>query len=353
MTVSLAQDDVADGLERRPGPAVLLDRSGTIRAANAAWRDAALADVGAAYLDVCRAAATTADEAVALSAGVDDVLQGRRAAFGLDHPRPTPDAPGRVCTVLCTPVPGGALVSHVYSTGPGGAAGSALCDDLTGLANRRLLLDRLDGALAAGRRVGLLFLDLDDFKLVNDGFGHAAGDAVLIEVARRLSHAVRLLDIVARLGGDEFAVLCEDVVEEQDLLNVAARLQRVLAEPVEVAGRPRQVRASIGCRLLDDDALAPGDAANVLVSDADVAMYEAKASGKDRVEVFSAATRARLAHISELEADLRRAMDTDELAVQYQPHVDLVTGRVVGAEALLRWTHPLRGPISPCEFIPV
>src|SRR4051794_25816577 len=351
--------DIHAGLERQPGPAVLLDRDGAIRAANAAWRETASAigaGPGASYLEIFRAATTSADETSAISAGIEDVLQGRRAAFGLDCSRALPGAPGRLCTVLCPPAPGGSLITHVYSSarfGAGALAGSVLCDELTGLANRRMLLDRVESALAAGRHVGVLFLDLDDFKLVNDGFGHAAGDKVLVEVAHRLSRAVRPLDLVARLGGDEFAVACEDIGEERDLLNLAARLQKVLADPFDVAGRARHVRASIGCRLLGDEELPPAEAAGVLVSDADVAMYEAKVSGKDRVEVFSAATRARLAQASELEADLRRAMETDELAVHYQPHVDLMTGRVVGAEALLRWTHPLRGPISPCEFIPL
>ena len=331
-------------------PAVLLDRAGRIVAVNGAWGDAPGCGVGVSYLDVCRRSSAAAPEAGAVAAGIGQVLAGERAAFGLDYACPSPDAPLRWCAVLCTPVAEGALVTHLDASG---RYGSALCDGLTGLANRGILVDRLRAAIAAGRRAGVLFLDLDDFKLVNDGFGHAAGDRLLADVARRLSLAVRPLDVVARLGGDEFGVLCEDLADERDVLMVAARLRDALAEPFDVAGRRRHVRASIGCRLLAPGEVEPEDAADVLLRDADVAMYQAKEAGKDRVEVFSAATRAGILQRVELEADLRRAIEADELEVHYQPHVDLVTQRIVGVEALARWTHPERGPVSPAEFIPV
>jgi diguanylate cyclase (GGDEF)-like protein len=228
--------------------------------------------------------------------------------------------------------------------------GPAADDALTGLANRALFLDRLRSLAATGSPLAVLFLDLDDFKLVNDGWGHETGDRLLCEVADRLRSAVRPGDLVARLGGDEFTVLCEGVSGEREALLIAERLREALLDPFEIAGQRRLVRASIGCRVASE----PSDgAAEALLRDADVAMYQAKDKGRNRIELYSEETRRRIVRRLEVEQELRAALDTGGLSVHYQPQVDLLTGRVVGVEALARWTHPRLGEVSPAEFIAV
>ena len=217
-------------------------------------------------------------------------------------------------------------------------------DALTGLPDRAAFVAALKRAAESGEGVAVLFLDLDDFKVVNDGFGHEAGDRLLIQVAQRLRGAVREEDLVARLGGDEFTVLCLGV-DDQTLATVTAgRLRAALAQPFDVAGQRRHVRVSIGARVA-----APGEAdPEALLRDADSAMYQAKEAGKDRVELFSDATRARILRRIEIETQLRMALETETLAVHYQPQLDLANGRLVGVEALVRWSEA-----SPAEFIPV
>jgi len=237
-------------------------------------------------------------------------------------------------------------------------------DALTGLPDRAAFVAALRAAAETGDGVAVLFLDLDDFKVVNDGFGHEAGDRLLIQVAQRLRAAVRDSDLVARLGGDEFTVLCRGTGDPSVASIAAGRLRGALSEPFDVAGQRRHVRVSIGCRVA-----APGEVdPDVLLRDADAAMYQAKEAGKDRVELFSDATRARIMRRLELEHDLRVALDLVSdpgsgplghnpkpnepegrgLAVHYQPQLDLTTGRLVGVEALVRWSQA-----SPAEFIPV
>ncbi len=227
----------------------------------------------------------------------------------------------------------------------------AFHDPMTGLANRVLFADRVSHALARRERgpvdIGLLFIDLDHFKAVNDTLGHAAGDELLRQVARRIEGEVRTADTIARLGGDEFAVLLED----SDAIScdtTAERLQQQLTRPFIIEGRDVVVGASIG--LTDAPA---GTSLDELVRDADVAMYVAKGEGRGRVVRFEASMREKVAERLELEADLRRAVDRNELQVHYQPLVDLQTGDILGAEALLRWHHPLRGLINPSTFIPI
>jgi diguanylate cyclase (GGDEF)-like protein len=227
----------------------------------------------------------------------------------------------------------------------------AFNDSLTGLPNRALLLDRLDVALARAERedqpVSVLFLDLDGFKVVNDSLGHVAGDRLLIEVARRLSGCLRRGDTAARIGGDEFAILLGDIGNPDRAPHVAERLIDALAEPITVLGREVFVSASIGI------AHAQGDAENLL-RNADVAMYRAKRSGEaGAYAIFEPSMHAAVVERLELEADLRRAIERDELVLHYQPIVDLAGGQVVGLEALLRWAHPRRGLVTPFEFIPL
>jgi diguanylate cyclase (GGDEF)-like protein len=226
----------------------------------------------------------------------------------------------------------------------------AMHDALTGLPNRALFLDRLEHALARATRassdVAVLFLDLDRFKTVNDSLGHAAGDELLCTVAERISGCMRAADTAARLGGDEFAVLLEDLDSTREAVGVAERVIEALETPIVVAGREVLVGASIG--------VAFGrHGAEDLLRHADVAMYRAKALGKGRYAMFEAGMQAEVMERLELEADLKRAVDRNELTVFYQPIIALATGELVGHEALLRWRHPVRGLIGPQSFIEV
>jgi diguanylate cyclase (GGDEF)-like protein/PAS domain S-box-containing protein len=224
-------------------------------------------------------------------------------------------------------------------------------DALTGLPNRWLLLERTAQSMqraAAGGRVGLLFLDLDDFKLVNDSLGHALGDLLLRQVAARLAVGLRDEDLVARVGGDEFVVLCPGLPDDQVALDVAERLRGLLVDPFRLDGHEVTVGASIGV-VLADGAQAAAD----LLRDADVAMYQAKSAGKDRAALFDVAVRSRLADRLHLLNDLRRAVQASEIGLVYQPVVAAADGSVRSVEALARWQHPTRGFVSPADFIPL
>ena len=228
----------------------------------------------------------------------------------------------------------------------------ALEDPLTGLANRALLNSQLEHEIhAAGRhggQVAVLLLDLDRFKYLNDTLGHSLGDVLLREVAMRLRTEVRDEDLVARLGGDEFVVVCAEPAGDAGIAEIAQRLVDVLAEPFSVGDRELFAPASVGVALGGAGASAEG-----LLRDADAAMYRAKDEGGGRYEVFDADLRARLVQRVSTETALRRALERDELSVHYQPIVVPSSGHVTGFEALLRWTHPERGPVNPDEFIPI
>jgi len=228
----------------------------------------------------------------------------------------------------------------------------AFHDSLTGLANRTLFKDRVEHALTRARRrpmpLAVLFLDLDRFKAINDSFGHASGDALLIAVSKRLNDCLRAEDTVARLGGDEFAVLVENIAGDAEIALVAERVKDIFREPLVIEGREVVVAASIGIAMSH----AHDETADDLLRNADLAMYRAKANGGG-VRHYAAEMHASLLERLELESDLRQALARDELYLVYQPIVDLRTGRVSGAEALLRWQHPRRGVVSPVDFIPV
>ena len=233
----------------------------------------------------------------------------------------------------------------------------ALHDPLTGLPNRVLLVDRLSHALV--RRTGetgvaVLFVDLDEFKEINDSLGHAAGDALLAMVADRLSHVLRAGDTAARLGGDEFAFLLEGAVPRQ-AEEVAARLLSALAEPFSLDGRRVTLAASIGiaARAGFVSPAAAEETADELLRDADVAMYAAKRQGKGRIQLFSRELNVPLAGRRELRAALERALDSDELFLEYQPIVDMRDGGLNGVESLVRWNHPQLGRLLPAEFVPL
>ena len=227
----------------------------------------------------------------------------------------------------------------------------AFHDPLTGLANRTLINSRLKAALqgqSAEEQVAILFIDLDNFKWVNDSLGHDKGDVLLCEVAARLQKTLRADDMPARFGGDEFVVLLEKISDPNYAFAIAERIVTLLSEAYVLDGREVYTSPSIGLAFSQ-----PDTDADTLLRNADAAMYEAKRRGKGRYEVFrdnlSAAALARL----EIEGELRRALSAGEMSVSYQPKVDLSSGAICGVEALVRWEHPERGAISPTEFIPI
>jgi diguanylate cyclase (GGDEF)-like protein len=233
----------------------------------------------------------------------------------------------------------------------------AFHDSLTNLANRALFADRVEHALHRARRldstIALLLLDLDDFKTVNDSMGHAVGDELLVAVAKRLDGFLRESDTAARLGGDEFAVLLEDVPEPADAAHTAQRIIDALEQPFELGGRKEFVHASVGVALGGAGAGAGALESGDLLRNADVAMYIAKWEGKRRYAFFRPSLHASVLERLELKGDLQRALEHDEFVVEYQPIVDLQTGRVRGMEALVRWRHPARGVKEPAQFVPL
>jgi diguanylate cyclase (GGDEF)-like protein len=241
----------------------------------------------------------------------------------------------------------------------------AYYDPLTGLPNRQLFQERLRPAIDRARRdakqAALLFLDLDGFKAVNDTLGHGAGDHLLKEVGERFRRCVRLSDCLARptagpnseaisrLGGDEFTVLLSEVAGPQGAARAAQRILDALAQPFEVAGREVFAGASIGIALFPNH----GEDAETLLRNADTAMYEAKARGRNNMQFFTAVLSEETARRLALESRLRHAAQSEDFRLHYQPVRDVESGRLVAAEALLRWSDPESGPISPAEFVPV
>jgi diguanylate cyclase (GGDEF)-like protein/PAS domain S-box-containing protein len=232
----------------------------------------------------------------------------------------------------------------------------AFHDELTGLANRALFTDRVAHALARRERDGttlaVLLLDLDDFKTVNDGLGHAAGDSMLRAVAERLAALVRPGDTTARLGGDEFAMVLVDLPSEPAAVHAVERIITVLGQPLVIEGKEVFVQASIGLAFAGD----PADTAATpeqLLRNADAAMYVVKTDGKGRYAIFQPHMHAAALHRLDLRADLQRALDHGEFALHYQPIVSMESGGLVGVEALVRWQHPQRGLVPPDAFIPL
>jgi diguanylate cyclase (GGDEF)-like protein len=225
-------------------------------------------------------------------------------------------------------------------------------DALTGLPNRTQFRRRLQAALSAAtsdRRVAVVFVDLDDFKVINDSLGHNAGDLLLVAVAQRLREALRPEDVLARFGGDEFVVCLEGIANERHAQRVADRMGAALRAPVVLDADPRFVTCSIGIALAE----AAGTDPDALLRDADLAMYRAKSHGKARAELFSATLREDAMDRLELETGLRAALGAGELQLAYQPEIDLRSGQLVAVEALLRWQHPTRGMVAPATFIPL
>ena len=227
-------------------------------------------------------------------------------------------------------------------------------DSLTNLTNRALFLDHLEQAAERAKRYknylfALLFLDLDHFKIVNDGLGHHAGDQLLVEFSRRLEACIRPVDTIARLGGDEFAILLDHINNVTDATTVAERIKQFLSAPFRLDKHEIFMTASIGITLSSTGYEHAGDA----LRDADTAMYRAKMNGRARYELFDHSMHINAVERLRLEADLRRAIEHQELLPYYQPIIALPGGHIIGAEVLLRWQHPQRGLISPLEFIPL
>lgn len=229
-------------------------------------------------------------------------------------------------------------------------AHKAMHDALTGLPNRTLFHDRLKHAVMRAKRhqsmLGVMFIDLDGFKPINDGLGHDVGDLLLKALGRRLQEGLRASDTAARFGGDEFMVLCEDVADEQHVISIAERLQAAVAEPFRIAGHDLAVSSSMGIVV----STGHEESADSLIRNADAAMYRAKRQGVS-YEMFDDGMRSRVRARARTESDLHRAIEEREFRLLYQPQVDLRSGRVVGLEALLRWDHPERGVVEPAEFL--
>src|SRR5215210_486174 len=231
---------------------------------------------------------------------------------------------------------------------------STLHDSLTGLPNRSLFTERLRHSMRRTARhpddvFAVLFLDLDRFKEVNDNLGHFAGDELLRAVARRLEACLRPEDTVARLSGDEFAILLESISETSDAGRVAERIEEALSFPINLGGAEITTSASMGIVTSSMSQEQPEQ----LLRSADMAMYRAKAAGRARYEMFDRAMHTDALERLQLETDLRRAVESGEFTLHYQPLVSLRTGRITGLEALVRWQHPVRGLVHPAEFIPV
>ncbi|MDP9327823.1 MAG: EAL domain-containing protein, partial [Actinomycetota bacterium] len=233
----------------------------------------------------------------------------------------------------------------------------AFHDSVTNLANRALFHDRVEHALERQLRdhkpVAVLFMDLDDFKTINDSLGHAAGDQLLSEVGERVRSALRAADTAARLGGDEFAILLEDGGEGIQAVDVADRIMQSLEAPFSLDGQEVFMRASIGIAVAEDVREGSDDAVEEILRNADVAMYMAKENGKGRYQVFEPAMHETALRRLELKADLQRAVEHGEFVLHYQPVIELESGKITGVEALIRWVHPRRGMVPPLEFIPL
>ena len=230
---------------------------------------------------------------------------------------------------------------------------SAEHDLLTGLPNRLLLNDRLTQAIALAKRhtceVAVLFLDLDGFKHINDSLGHPMGDKLLQSIAKRLVDCVRSSDTVSRQGGDEFVVLLSEMEDAEDAAIMARKMLQAVADAHCIDQHDLYITSSIGLSVYPDDGLD----AETLIKNADTAMYQAKENGRQSYQFFKSAMNVRAVERQSIEESLRRAVERGEFTVHYQPKINLRTREITGAEALIRWTHPVRGPVPPAQFIPI
>ena len=294
-------------------------------------------------------------------AGLEGVLGGRLSQFSMDYDASV-EGDERFYGLSIAPLAdrsGGAIVKHMditwRKTLERQLSHRATHDALTGLPNRLLLHDRLTQALVRARRsarlVAVMFVDLDQFKAVNDTLGHAAGDQVLVAVSRRLVRACRASDSVTRFGGDEFVLVVEDVDSLDNVRRIAQRVIDSMTTPIVVDGCELYFGASIGVAVTGGETTAAASQVEGLLRDADTAMYRAKEAGRNTFVVFDPDMRARVANRLSLTTDLRHAIARDELRLLFQPQFDCADDAVMGAEALVRWAHPERGVVPPGEFI--
>lgn len=229
----------------------------------------------------------------------------------------------------------------------------AFYDSLTGLANRRLFRDRLVKSIANAQRtqssVALMFIDMDQFKRINDTLGHDAGDVLLVEVAKRLQQNVRETDTVSRVGGDEFTVLLTDVHDSHDVLLIAEKLLKTLSEPIIIQGHTLVTTVSIGITLTPEDSIDD----NILMKNADLAMYRAKELGRNNIQFFSEDMNRKVLEHLEIEQEINTALAENQFVLSFQPKICLIDFKITGVEALLRWVHPEKGLIPPDKFIPI
>jgi diguanylate cyclase (GGDEF)-like protein len=356
----------AEVLDAMTVHALVLDAAGDVLMTNTAWEEHLVRQghpggtpIGSNFLDLCRLArAETALLSHHVAEGVQAVLNA--AAGHFTHDLPVGYLDGTTAWFTLNAIPMSAATARAIVTlteitqrkeFEAELAHQASHDPLTGLPNRLLLQDRLERALVAGREdrvVAAVFVDIDHFKLINDSYGHEAGDAVLTAVAERLSAAVRPSDTVTRFAGDEFVVVCESLDDPSQVMGLADRLLDSLKGSYPVPGASLELSVSTGIAIA-----GPGDSAEDVVRNADTAMFEAKNRGRDRVVVFDSALSGRAKARLDMTQELRYAVERGELELHYQPVLDLRQGRVAGVEALLRWNRPGYGQIEPLVFVPV
>jgi diguanylate cyclase (GGDEF)-like protein/PAS domain S-box-containing protein len=343
----------------------VLDAAGRVLSFNRAWSHFVVrlgrpdaAEVGTDFLELCRTEnSRNSAGAWALADGLRAMLDGDEDRLSMDIEVSYADGDSAWFSVSVTPLtgPDGGVVVSLTDISERKAfedelGRQATHDPLTGLPNRLLLQDRLERAVAAQSRrascVAVLFVDIDNFKLVNDSYGHEAGDAVLLEVARLLDDAMRPTDTVARFGGDEFVVVVEEVTETAAVVALAERILSVLGGSYAVSATAVTLSVSIGVAIAADT-----DTASDLMRNADTAMFEAKAAGRDRVAVFDSTVAGRSRSRLETSHDLRHALARREFELFYQPILKVRTGATSGVEALLRWRRPRHGLVLPNEFI--
>jgi diguanylate cyclase (GGDEF)-like protein len=353
-----------------PAHIALLDAKGIIISVNDVWRRFDTAnvlqgspgyDVGRNYLKICDTACRGGSLiAGQVAEGIRSVLSGGKKSFATEYQCYTP-AENRWYLLTVTPLaenrPTGAVVMHLNITEQKRVAlqlaHSAEHDFLTELPNRVLLNDRVGQAVALAiryqKKFAVLFLDVDGFKHINDSLGHPMGDKLIQSIAKRLVNCVRGSDTVSRQGGDEFIVLLCEVDHPQSTAVAARRMLQAVAEPHTIDQHEIHVTISIGVSVYPNDGLN----AETLIKNADTAMYQAKDNGRQSYQFFAPAMNLRAVERQSIEESLRRALERQEFSLHYQPKINLNTGLITGAEALLRWTHPVRGSVSPGEFIPV
>ena len=354
-------------LDSIPAHIAVLDDKANVLMVNSAWRahgelgPAGLphGPAGANYLDVCRSRLDEEHTWKAMS-GIKKVLEGEEQSFSMEYSCLSGSS-GRWFKMFVTPLVGerrGVVVSHMDITDRKEVEEhiqhNAIHDTLTGLPNRALFQDRLGMALNRARRnsqylFAVLYLDIDRFRLVNDSFGHVAGNAVLMGLANRLVRSMRSVDTLSRFGADEFAILLDDFALPREIEHVASRLLQEICRPYRFKKQDIYITASMGVVLDTETYLDPEQ----LLRDADNAMSHAKELGGNRVAMFDPSMHDRISRRMQLEIDLRKALNTDQLLLHYQPIVNIKTQQLKGFEALVRWQHPEMGLVAPGDFIPI